>query len=472
MKKILGLLTILAMVFTLGACGKRGGIPETGTPTQTVKPTNTATTTDQSDQIAITTIDALALGSDYKDLSAELRFLTHRTDIMDTKLAGYVTEFQKLYPNIKITYEAVPYYNEDMMVRLATGDWGDICMIPTTLLKEELPSYFQVLGDYNGIAKAYDLSQHYTYEGQVYGICSAIETLGIFYNKRVFTAAGITTLPKTPKEYLDTLQKIKDGTEAVPLYTNFAEGWTMGEWDAYIGGTATGDPDFLNQVLPHAKDPFADRGNGTGPYAVYEILYEAVSRGLVEEDPITAEWEASLGMLNRGEIGTMVLGSWAYPLLRDAGDDPDSIGYMPFPITVNGKQYTSVSPDYGYGINNNSSDNNKIASMLYIKWLTEQSGFAIGEGGISIVQGEAKPETYSAFEGVEYIADNPPRAGEETLLADLNAASEVGINMDNSHVQRILESAVDQTESLDDIVEDWNSRWTDAQRKLGVTIEK
>ena len=472
MKKILGLLIILTVVFTLGSCGKREMTPDTGTPTQTGKPTGAVTTTDQSDQAAALTIDALRLGTDYKDLHAELRFLTHRTDIVDTKLAGYVTEFQKLYPNIKITYEAVPYYNEDMMVRLVTGDWGDLCMIPTTLLKEELPSYFVALGDHNRITQTYDFTQQYTYEGQVYGICSMVEALGVFYNKRVFSAAGITTLPKTPKEYLDALQKIKDNTEAVPLYTNFAEGWTMGEWDAYIGGTATGDPNFMNQILPHAKNPFANRGNGTGPYAVYQVLYEAVSRGLIEEDPINTKWEDSQGMINRGEIGTMVLGSPAYPLLRDAGDDPDSIGYMPFPITVNGKQYTSVSPDYGYGININSSDSNKIGSMLYIKWLTEQSGFSTSEGGIPIVKGEAKPEIYSAFEGVEFIADNPPLAGEENLLAELNAASEVGINMDNSHVQRILESAFDQTESLKDIVEDWNLRWTDAQRQLGVTVEK
>ncbi|MDF2611936.1 MAG: sugar transporter substrate-binding protein, partial [Lachnospiraceae bacterium] len=421
---------------------------------------------------AFPTIDSLKLGEDYKDIKADIKFLTHRTDIVDTKLAGYVTEFQKMYPNVKITYEAVTDYREDVIIRLTTGDWGDICMIPTTVLKAEAPTLFETYGDYDKIGETYDFIDNYAYEGQVYGIASTVNAQGVLYNKKVFADAGITTLPKTPDEYLAALKAIKDKTDAIPLYTNFAAGWTMGAWDAYIGGSATGDPDFMNNVLPHAKDPFAKKGDATGPYAVYNVLYEAVARGLVEDDPTTSDWESSKGMLNRGEIGTMVLGSWAYSQMRDAGETPDDVGYMSFPITVNGKQYASAGPDYMYGININSSDDNKIASMLYVKYLTEQSNFAFSEGGIPIVKGAEKPEVYSAFEGVEFVVDNPSVAGEETFLNDVNTKSEVGINMENTHVQRVLESAFDKSETMDDIAADWNAKWAAAQADLGITVNK
>ena len=42
----------------------------------------------------------------------------------------------------------------------------------------------------------------------------------------------------------------------------------MNAWDAYIDGNATGDPDFANEGRTKGKDPFADHGDGTGPYAV------------------------------------------------------------------------------------------------------------------------------------------------------------------------------------------------------------
>ena len=52
-----------------------------------------------------------------------------------------------------------------------------------------------------------------------------------------------------------------------------------------------------------------------------------------------AEAVAAMGMINNGQIGCMVLGSWAVVQMQEAGDNADDIGYMPFPITVDGKQY-------------------------------------------------------------------------------------------------------------------------------------
>jgi ABC-type glycerol-3-phosphate transport system substrate-binding protein len=124
-----------------------------------------------------------------------------------------------------------------------------------------------------------------------------------------------------------------------------------------------------------------------------------------------------------------------------------------------------------YGINVNSTDDEKIAAMLYVKWLTEESGFAYSEGGIPILKGAEKPEVYSMFEGVEFVVDNPSPAGEETLLNDVNTKSEVGINMENTHVQRILEAAFDKTETMEDIAADWNAKWTAAQTELGIAVK-
>ena len=48
-------------------------------------------------------------------------------------------------------------------------------------------------------------------------------------------------------------------------------------------------------------------------------------------------------------------------------------------------------------LTDNSSEDEQIAAMCYIKWLTEKSGFAESEGGISIVKGMPYPETLSSF---------------------------------------------------------------------------
>ena len=292
---------------------------------------------------------------------------------------------------------------------------------------------------------------------------------GIVYNKKVFEEAGVTELPKTPTEFIEALQKIKDNTDAIPMYTNFAAGWTMGAWDAYIGGCATGDPDFMNYGMVHGENPFADNGDETGPFAVYNILYQAVSQELVEDDPTTTDWEGCKGMINNGEIGCMVLGSWAVVQMQQAGDNADDIGYMPFPITVDGKQYASAGPDYCYGINVHSDYDNQLASMIYVKWLTEESNFSYDQGGIPICVGNEYPDVLAAFDGVELVVDNPAPEGEEDLFGEINTESEISLNADNTHVQDVLEHALNGDKTMEEIADEWNQAWTDAQEEYDVT---
>lgn len=477
-KKVLSLLLVLVLAFSLTACSKDkkddSSSKDTGTPTESANTTDSSDTgsdTEGTDSTGLPEYADLVLGEDYTDITADLHFLTHRTDIVDSKLAGYVEDFRKMYPNVTITYEGITDYVNDVTTRLTTSDWGDICMIPTTVDKVELPNLFLSFGAKDKLEEKYDYLNNFAYQNQVYGLPSTVNAQGIVYNKKVFEQAGITEIPKTPDEFLDALQKIKDNTDAIPLYTNYAAGWTMTAWDAYIGGSATGDPDFMNNVLVHSKDPFANRGDMTGPYAVYYVLYNAVQKGLIEDDYTTTDWESSKGKINRGEIGTMVLGSWAIAQMQGAGDNPDDIGYMPFPITINGKQYASAGPDYCYGINVNSSDDNKIAAMLYVKYLVEKSQFAYTEGGISIVKGDPYPATLDSFSGVELVIDNPSPEGEETFFNDLNSASELGLNADNVHVSKIVDAAYDNSQSFDDIMADWNERWSEAQQSKGIEVK-
>lgn len=407
---------------------------------------------------------SLKVGEDYTDITAELRVITHRTDIIDTTFAKYVEEFNKLYPNIKINYEGITNYADDMTTRISSNNWGDICMIPTTIQLPDLSLYFHPLCQLSEIEADYNFATNRAYDGVVYGIPSTGNAQGVIYNKKVAEAAGYTTdnLPKTPDEFLKFLQDIKDKTDAIPLYTNFAAGWTMGAWDAYIGGGATADPDWMNITMPQTHDAFADRGDGTGPYAVYKILYDAVSMGLTEDSPTATDWEGCKPMINNGEIGAMVLGSWAIVQMQEAGPNAADIGYMPFPITVDGTQYASAGADYCFGVNNSISDDNKIASMLYIKWLTESSNFAYDQGGVPVLKSQEYPPTLAAFDGITLLEDTPAPTELATLQSDVNRESEISLNADNTHVQRIVEAVVTGSETFEDIIADWNTRWNAA----------
>lgn len=455
-KKVFALTLAAVMTLSLAACGNNGGSGKGG---------------NGGGKATDVTIDQITLGEDYTDIEADLHFLTHKTDVVDTKFQDYIKEFQKMYPNINIEYEGITDYANDVTTRLSTGDWGDICMIPTTVSKDDLGDYFLPMGDTDTLSQTYTMLDNFSYDGKSYGLPSMANIQGVVYNKAVFEEAGITELPKTPDEFLTALQQIKDKTDAIPLYTNFAAGWTMSAWDAYIDGCATGDTNFANEGLTKGENPFSDRGDGTGPYAVYDTLYEAVSRGLTEDDPTTTDWEGSKGMMNKGEIAVMVLGSWALPQIQQAGENADDIGYMPFPISVDGIQYATEGPDYFYGINVNSSADEQIAAMCYIKFLVEQSGFATSEGGVDCLVDAQFPEALSAFQSdtVKIIMNDPAPAGEETLQSDINNESELGINVSGELATEVVENATTSAKTMDELADEWNAAWTAAQEKYGVT---
>lgn len=456
MKKALALTLAAAMAATLLAgCGGGSG--------SSAAASTAGGDSASAEASGVPSYASLKVGEDYTDLKADLKLISQRTDLIaDGTFDNYVAEFQKMYPGINIKYEGITDYVGDMTTRLTSNDWGDICMIPTTIPLTELGDYFQVLCQLDEIKDEYNFADNRAFGQDVYGIPSTGNAQGIVYNKAVFEAAGITELPKTPDEFLADLQLIKDKTDAIPLYTNFAAGWTMTAWDAYISGGATGDSDWMNITMPQTKDPFADRGDGTGPYAVYKILYDAVSMGLTEDDPTTTDWEGCKPMINNGEIGCMVLGSWAIVQMQAAGDNADDIAYMPFPISVNGTQYASAGADYCFGVNKNISDDNKIASMLYIKWMSESSNFAYDQGGVPVLKSQEYPETLKAFDGIALVADAQAPAEIADLQPNVNQESELSLNADQTHVQRVVEAAINGDESYDDIIADWNEAWNAA----------
>lgn len=459
-RRLLCVMLAATMTFSLVGCGSKDD----------KKADSSKSSSSSASTSEVPTIDKIKVGEDYKDLKADIKILTNRTDIVDTTYAGYAKEFEKLYPNIKVTYEGITDYDETVTLRLTNGDWGDICFIPAKVDKKDMGEYFTVLGDYDTLNNTYNFVSEKKYEDKVYGIPNGGTAGGVAYNKKVWKDAGIIELPKTPDEFIDDLKLIKEKTGAIPLYTNFAAGWTMGAWNDYVGIASNGDPDYKNNILVHSKDPFTKNDENSGPYAVFYTLYQAVADKLVEDDPASSDWESSKGKINNGEIATMVLGSWCVQQFKDAGDNKDDIGYMPFPISVGGKQYASSGGNYAYAVNKNASTDNQIASMIYIKWLLENSTIFEDEGSIPALKGKDLPDALSEFKDTTLLSDNPAKEGEESLYDDIR--NEADVLSGDYPVTEVLEAALYGKKDLDTLMGEWNKKWSDAQANFDVKVDK
>lgn len=471
-QKVLSVLLAGALAVSAAACGETSSSSTAGAASS-----KTDAGSSDTDNFA-----EMKLGETNKNIKADLKVISNRTDrVKDGTFDKYVKDFQKMYPNVTIKFEGLTNYSDDIKTRMQTKNWGDICMIPDSVQASELSEHFVELGDVSTLQKTYNFTTKKAYDGKAYGLANFGNVSGVLYNKKVFKDAGVTTTPKTPTEFVDALKKIraKNGDKVDPLYTNFKDKWPMGAWDDYMGISATGDADYFNQKFAEQKDPFAKSTfkDGTGPYAVYNMLYQISKEKLTEKDPSTSDWEGSKAKIANGQIGAMVLGSWAYNQCKEKATDKatNNLGYMAFPITVDGKQYASMGGDYCYGININSDKDKQTASKLFIKYLVEKSGYWKTEGSISTLKSDPLPENLDELKqaNVTILEDSLAKSGKEDELDNVSKTdSELSIrSSDGTRVQSIVEAGIKGNKTFDDIAKEWNQKWSDAQKKENITAK-
>lgn len=305
---------------------------------------------------------------------------------------------------MEVEVQSITDYAGELATRMQTSEYGDVLMIPDAVPSSAFSKYFLSFGTVEELSDKYQEGYLYSkwYDGQVYGLAYMCTVQGIVYNKAVFAEAGITELPKTPDEFLTCLQMIKDNTDAIPYYTNANSGWTLDQWEDHTFGTITGNANYKNNELPNDTAAFEE---GSSHYVVAKLLYDIISQGLCESDPTTCDWEASKLMLNNGEIGCMVLGSWAVSQMKDAGEHADDVGYMPFPYSIDGQQYATSGTDYCYAINKNSQ--NIPAAKAFVQFMVEESGLALAQGGISLMKDDPMPSGLEEFSDVIFVVDKP-----------------------------------------------------------------
>jgi ABC-type glycerol-3-phosphate transport system substrate-binding protein len=263
-------------------------------------------------------------------------------------------------------------------------------MIPPSVPADKFAQFFSPLGTVDELGEKYQFISEGAFDSTVYGVATTGNANGMIYNKEVFEAAGITAVPKTPEEFQNALKAIKEKTQAVPLYTNYSAGWPLTSWNTGIQAF-TGDPDYSNVKLPHLDAPFA---SDQPLYQSYKLLYDAVKAGYTEKDPTTTDWESSKAM-----IAVMNLGSWAIVQMQAAavaaGKDASIIGYMSYPVTIDGKQYAGAGGDYNIAVNKNGA--NQDAAKAFVTWYLEESNFAFDQGGIPPLKSAKLPAAYDAF---------------------------------------------------------------------------
>lgn len=370
---------------------------------------------------------ATTTAGDPTKISGEITVLTNRTDIASTVMVDYAKKFNEKYPDVKVKFESHTDYDGEVTIRMGTEDYGDVFLIPNnTITVDQFSQYAEPLGTVDELKGTYKFVQtEGNYEDTVYGIAVVGNVSGYVVNTKLMADAGITAPPTTPAEFLAALKSVKD-TSGATYYTNYFAGWPLAQWQANEGVVAGPD---AKSIRDSQDAPWSE---GNEQHAIDGLLYDIVKEGLNEADPTTTDWDQSKIAIGKGEVSSMVLGSWALSQVKQAASDnnanPDDLSFWPLPFTTDGKLHSVASGDYKIGVNKHSK--NKEAAKAWLFWFLDESGYAYDNGGISPrIDDTRLPDALADFDkaGVEVIQLNPTPEGEEGLDDKIRKEAEIDI---------------------------------------------
>ena len=129
-------------------------------------------------------------------------------------MEGVIAEFEKLHPNIKISYEqqSIIDYRQRLQSALASGKGPDVFRFHNTwlpmLINDLDPVPLTVMDAATFEATFYPTAkQSLRYGTYYYGVPLMVDTLALFYNKDIFTTAQVA-VPKTWDEFRQVANKL------------------------------------------------------------------------------------------------------------------------------------------------------------------------------------------------------------------------------------------------------------------------
>jgi raffinose/stachyose/melibiose transport system substrate-binding protein len=205
--------------------------------------------------------------------------------------------------------------------------------------------------------KVFDFAkQRVTYGGKVYGVPGELETVGVFYNKRIFKSLGIAQ-PKSVEDLIAASQKIKAAGK-VPMAVGDKEGWEGGHYLSMALSSSLGS-DGMQSLFDGAR-------SWDSPQVVSALkLWQDFDKdGFMPKSPTSVDYDSATSLFYSGDAAMIPTGTWLVGEIDDNAKFP--VGYVPFPAPDGSGIFAG---GLGSGPYISSSAPNKDAAVQFVNFL-------------------------------------------------------------------------------------------------------
>lgn len=192
------------------------------------------------------------------------------------------------------------------------------------------------------------------YDGKTYAVPQVIDSLGIFYNKKLFKDAGVE-VPKTIDELKTVSKTIKDKTGKTGMYLRGDDAYWFLSFLYGEGG---------DLVDAEGKTVTVDSPAGV---KAMEVVKDLVDSGAAKTDA-TDGWENMQAAFKDGDVAMMINGPWAIadtyagPQFKDKAN----LGVAPVPAGSAGQG----APQGGHNLGVYAGSKNLDASYAFVEYMS------------------------------------------------------------------------------------------------------
>ena len=170
--------------------------------------------------------------------------------------------------------------------------------------------------------QVYDFAkERVTVGGKIYGIPGEMETIGVFYNKQIFSKVGIDQ-PENLDDLKAAAAKLREA-DIVPMAVSDKEGWQGGHLLSMALSSDIGS-EGIEALL-------AGQASWDSPEVVsaLKLWQDFDKQGYLPKSPTSVDYDSSTALFYSGDAAMIPTGSW---LVGEIDDNTDfEVGYIPFP---------------------------------------------------------------------------------------------------------------------------------------------
>ena len=351
-----------------------------------------------------TTTEATAAEATAEDTVAEdttahepvtLKYTVWLAEPFPTQLNTILDTFEAKYPwiTVEVSMVAAGEYSNTLQTDLAIGAGPDLCWIEpfsngralynagylVTLDETTVPLLSTLSTFDEAAASAFESD-----DGIPYAIPLCRSSHGVYYNKTIFDANGLTE-PTTWAELIAVCEALKAAG-----ITPFANGVLVGPltanvWYPGLGANFYGGEDAMKAVaegtMKITDQPFVDA------FKAIKELQQYCS-----EDFISLDYIEGISMFTSGQCAMSLDGSWMIPLMLSQVEGTDIVidWFGPPVVNAGDTPWLCLSIDNGLAINKNTKHLEE--ALLLLNWCTTtewaQLGYANIPGTAFCVPGE------------------------------------------------------------------------------------